>query len=251
MLTTTTGGGFAVPANRGYFIFFGKFLNEMEAAGKDVAVFVLAYTLIPRETYPTQLRQSVNALRYILQNSNRKADNVFLGGDSAGGNLVLGVLSHLAHPHPEIDPLKLGTAGEEIGGATVISPWTSMETTFPPQETEPLGDLIHPNCAKFWATGYLAGRARDNYTDARLAPVEWWNNVPIKKVLVTAGSYELLYPFIEYFTEKLTEGLGEDKVEWCVGTGEAHVAPMFNLMLGDHFETEQGKRVKSFYRELF
>jgi acetyl esterase/lipase len=239
-----------VPANRGYFIFFDKFLKEMEAAGKDVAVFVVAYTLIPTETYPTQLRQSVSGLRYILQQTNRKADNVFLGGDSAGGNLVLGVLSHLAHPHPEIEPLKLA-AGEEIGAATLISPWTSMETTFPPQETEPLGDLIHPNCAKFWATGYLAGRPRDNYTDARLAPVEWWNNVPVKRVLVTAGSYELLYPFIQYFSEKFSEGLGKDKVEYFVGAKEAHVAPMFNLMLGDKVETEQGKRVKSFYRESF
>ncbi|CRG91329.1 DNA-directed RNA polymerase subunit beta'' [Talaromyces islandicus] len=244
------GGGFAVPANRGYFIFFDKFIREMEAAGKDVAVFVVAYTLIPAETYPTQLRQSVSGLRYILQQKNRKAENVFLGGDSAGGNLVLGVLSHLAHPHPEIEPLKLAM-GEEIGAATLISPWTSMETTFPPQETEPLGDLIHPNCAKFWATGYLAGRPRDNYTDARLAPVEWWNNVPVKKVLVTAGGYELLHPFIEYFTEKFSEGLGQDKVEFIVGAGEAHVAPMFNLMLGDSVETEQGKRVKSFYRECF
>ncbi|KAH8703597.1 putative flavin-binding monooxygenase [Talaromyces proteolyticus] len=243
------GGGFACPANRGYFAFFGKFLSEMQAAGKDIAIFVVAYTLIPAGTYPTQLRQSVSALRYILKNTNRKADNVYFGGDSAGGNLVLGVLSHLAHPHPEIEALKLAN-GEEIGGATLFSPWTSLETVFPPQDTEPLGDLIHPLCAKSWAGGYLAGRARDNYTDARLAPLDWWHSVPVKKVLVTAGNYELLYPFIDDFQAKLKAGLGEDKVEYVVGQGEAHVAPMFNLMLGDKVETEQGKKAKEFFREL-
>lgn len=228
----------------------------MHAANKDISVFVVAYTLVPKAVYPTQLRQSVTALRYILSKTDRKAGNVYLGGDSAGGNLVLGVLSHIAHPHPQIETLSLAP-GEKIGGATLLSPWTSLETTFPPQDTEPLGDLIHPDCAKPWAGGYLAGRDRDNYTDARLAPIEWWHNVPIKHVLITAGGYELLLPFIEDFASRFKEGLGNEvaedgnaKVDFFVGAGEAHVAPMFNLMIGDKVETEQGKRVKMFYREF-
>ncbi|OKL61993.1 hypothetical protein UA08_02543 [Talaromyces atroroseus] len=243
------GGGWAVPANRGYFAFFHKFLKEMRAAGKDIAVFAVAYTLAPKAVYPTQFRQSVTAVRYILEKTDRKASNVYLGGDSAGGNLVLAVLSHIAHPHPEIEPLKLA-AGEEIGGATLLSPWSSLETTFPPLETEPLGDLIHPGCARPWAGSYLADRERDNYTDPRLAPIGWWHDVPIKHVLVTAGGYELLLPFIEDFADRLIEGLGEGKVEYFVGPREAHVAPMFNLLLGDRAETEQGKRIKTFYREV-
>ncbi|KUL89010.1 hypothetical protein ZTR_06066 [Talaromyces verruculosus] len=249
------GGGFAVPANRGYFAFFDKFLKEMRAANKDISVFVVAYTLVPKAVYPMQLRQCTTALRYILKKTDRKAANVYFGGDSAGGNLVLAVLSHIAHPHPEVEPIKLST-GEEFGGATLLSPWTSLETTFPPQDTEPLGDLIHPDCAKPWAGSYLAGRERDNYTDARLAPIEWWHNLPIKHVLVTAGGYELLLPFIEDFASRFKEGLDGDegagggKVEFFVGEKEAHVAPMFNLMLGDTVETEQGKKVKAFYREF-
>lgn len=248
------GGGFAIPANRGYFAFFDKFLAEMRSANKDISVFLVAYTLVPKAVYPMQLRQCTTALRYILDKTNRKAGNVYIGGDSAGGNLVLAVLSHVAHPHPEVEPLKL-TDGEEFGGATLLSPWTSLETTFPPQDTEPLGDLIHPDCAKPWAGSYLAGRARDNYTDARLAPTEWWHKLPIKHVLVTAGGYELLLPFIEDFASRLKEGLdGSDseggKVEFFVGEKEAHVAPMFNLMLGDTVETEQGKKMKAFYREV-
>jgi acetyl esterase/lipase len=238
-----------VPANRGYFIFFNKFIKEMGAAGKDIAVFMVAYTLVPKAVYPTQLRQSVTAVRYILEKTDRKAGNVYLGGDSAGGNLAIAVLSHIAHPHPEVEPLTLA-AGEEIGGATLLSPWSSLETTFPLLDTEPLGDLIHPDCAAPWAGSYLAERERDNYTDPRLAPIEWWHNVPIKRVLVTAGGYEILLPFIEDFADRLKESLGDDRVEYFVGAGEAHVAPMFNLLLGDKVETEQGKRVKTFYREV-
>lgn len=227
----------------------------MRSANKDISVFVVAYTLAPKAVYPTQLRQCTTAVRYIIEKTDRKADNIFLGGDSAGANLVLGVLSHIAHPHPEIEPLQFSSPAEQIGGATLLSPWSSLETTFPPQATEPLGDLIHPGCAKPWAGSYLGGRKRDNYTDARLAPIEWWHNLPIKHVLVTAGGYELLLPYIEDFADRLKEGLdGTDKsggkVEFFLGEKEAHVAPIFNLMLGDNVETQQGNRVKAFYKEF-
>lgn len=226
----------------------------MRAANKDISVFMVAYTLAPKAVYPMQLRQSVTALRYILEKTDRKAENIFFGGDSAGGNLVLAVLSHIAHPHPQVEPLKLA-AGEEFGGASLLSPWTSFETTFPPQDTEPLGDLIHPGCAESWAGSYMAGQKRDNYTDARMAPIEWWHNLQIKHVLITAGGYELLLPFIQDFASRFKQGLDGDKVdngkvEFFVGEKEAHVAPMFNLMLGDTVETEQGKKVKSFFREV-
>lgn len=251
------GGGWAVPANRGYFTFFGKFLKEMHAAGKDISIFAVAYTLAPKAVYPTQLRQSVSAVRYILEQPSRTASNVYLGGDSAGGNLVLGVLSHIAHTHPEIEALKLSAADgdgagtkSQFGGITLVAPWSSLETSFPPLETENLADLIDPGVAEPWAGSYLGGRERDNYTDPRLAPAEWLRDFPVKHVLITAGGSEVLLPFIEDFANRMKEALGEGRVEYFVGAGEAHVAPMFNLLLGDSTETEQGKKIMSFHREM-
>jgi acetyl esterase/lipase len=197
------GGGFAIPANRGYFAFFDQLVSEMHKAGKDLAIFAVAYTLIPKASYPTQLRQSVAALRYILQATGRDPANIYLGGDSAGGNLVLGILSHLSHPHPEIKPLHISG---KLGGATLMSPWSSLETEFPPEETEPLGDLVTVGTAKPWASGYLNGRDRDYYTDASMAPVEWWDGLQIKEILIVGGGYEILLPFIEDLVEKLKVG---------------------------------------------
>ncbi|KAL1985326.1 hypothetical protein VTN96DRAFT_8004 [Rasamsonia emersonii] len=239
------GGGFAVPANRCYFQFLAGVVKAMNQAGKDLAVFVLTYTLTPHASCPTQLQQAVACLRYMLQ-TGRSPGNIYLGGDSAGGNLVLGVLSHISHPHAEID--QLSVLSEAFGGAVLIAPWTDLRTEYPPPETAPLGDLITQDVAKKWATAYLNGRRRDYYTDASWAPPEWWEGLKVKDVLILAGGNEILLPVIEDFTQKLRAGF--PSVTLFVGPGECHVAPMFNLLLGDRTETEQGKKLKSWLREL-
>ncbi|BAE66241.1 unnamed protein product [Aspergillus oryzae RIB40] len=74
--------------------------------------------------YPTQLIQSVEGLRYILTETNRTPANILLGGDSAGGNLAVGVLSHLSSPHEAIAKLDVQ---EPLAGTVLIAPWTSLE----------------------------------------------------------------------------------------------------------------------------
>ncbi|EAU29350.1 conserved hypothetical protein [Aspergillus terreus NIH2624] len=238
------GGGFALPANLGYFDFFTQLIADSAAAGKSLAVFSLTYTLAPHGTYPTQLRQAVAALRYVLEQTGRPAHRVLLGGDSAGGNLVGGVLSHLAHPHPAIDPVPVS---DLLAGAVMIAPWTSMETEYVGQEIDSRGDLITPAVAGPWARAYLGTAKRDYYTDLSTAPTDWFTTFPVKRVLVTAGGAEILLPLVQDLVAKFQEGFPD--VELCVGEREGHVAPIYNLYIGDRTETQQGKRVKSWLRE--
>ncbi|KKK12821.1 hypothetical protein ARAM_001173 [Aspergillus rambellii] len=119
------GGGFALPANIGYFKFFRSVVVAQCTGNKhSLAIFALTYTLAPVATYPTQLRQAVEALRHVLVDQGRRPSRVLLGGDSAGGNLVGGVLSHLAHTHPAIEPLAVSTP---LAGAVLIAPWTLLD----------------------------------------------------------------------------------------------------------------------------
>ncbi|CEJ61738.1 hypothetical protein PMG11_10260 [Penicillium brasilianum] len=240
------GGGFGLPANMGYYKFYAHVIADLQRAGKSVAVFSLTYTLAPEATYPTQLRQAVSAVRYILSQSNRDPSTVFLGGDSAGGNLVCGVLSHAAHPHPQIKPLDLGK--HKFGGAAMIAPWTLLDTEFPGQDIYHGGDLITTAVAAPWSTAYLGGATRDYYTDLSTAPTEWFSTFPVNKVLITGGGNEILLPIIRDFAEKIQAGFPD--VELFVGHRECHVAPIYNLELGSNEETEQGKKVKSWLREL-
>lgn len=166
----------------------------MKASGKSVAVFCLSYSLSDQKPYPTQVTQAVECLRYILEQTHRKPSNIFLGGDSAGGNLVAGVLSHIAHPHPKIDPLVLA---ENLAGAVFIGPWTSLETDFQGLVIYSGGDLISHDVAESWCASYLGTSKRDNYTDLSNAPTDWFADFPVQTVLVTAGGNEILYPTIE------------------------------------------------------
>ncbi|KAJ5784753.1 uncharacterized protein N7503_009965 [Penicillium pulvis] len=239
------GGGFGLPSNRGYINFYAQLVRHLEAASKSVAVFSLTYTLAPNATYPTQLKQAVSCARYILAQPNRDPATVFLGGDSAGGNLVCGVLSHAAHPHPQIEPLPING---KFGGAVMIAPWTLLDTEFPDQEIYSGGDLITPQVAAPWATAFLGRAPRDNYTDLFHAPTEWFETFPVQTVLITGGGNEIMLPIILEFSKKFKDGFGN--VEMFVGHRECHVAPVYNSMLHDNTETEQGKKIKSWLVEL-
>ncbi|KAJ5489530.1 hypothetical protein N7539_004420 [Penicillium diatomitis] len=241
------GGGFSLPANLGYYKFYAQVIDDMKRAGKEVAIFSLEYTLAPIATYPTQLRQAVAAARYIISDLKHDPSTVFLGGDSAGGNLVCGVLSHAAHPHPQIEPLDLN--GHKFSGATMIAPWTLLDTEFPPERMiYHGGDLITTAVAGPWSSAYLGDAQRDNYTDCYHAPTDWFKTFPVSKMLITGGGNEIMLPIIQEFAEKVQKGFAD--VEMFVGHRECHVAPVYNLELGSTEETEQGKKMKSWLREL-
>ncbi|KAL2369627.1 hypothetical protein RJ035_002659 [Blastomyces gilchristii] len=240
------GGGFALPANMGYFRFFSRTIADMHRAGKALAVFCPTYTLTPHAVYPTQLRQAVECLRYILDTTGRKPANVFLGGDSAGGNLAGAVLSHVAHPHSQIDAVSLSG---NLGGAVLVSPWTSLDTESPPEIIiDPQGDLITHAVGGPWGGTYIGTTKRDYYTDLSMAPAEWYNDYKVNSVLILGGEHEILLPAIEDLAAKFKDGFSN--VEFFVGKRECHVALIFNLYLGGKTETETGKRMKMWLREL-
>ncbi|KAG0152704.1 hypothetical protein PDIDSM_2509 [Penicillium digitatum] len=237
------GGGFGLPANISYFNFYTQLLRDLTASGKSVAVFS-HLTLAPIAVYPTQLRQAVNCLRYIVSQPNRNPSTVFLGGDSAGGNLVGGVLSHLAHSHPEIDPLPLN---RNLGGAVMIGPWTLLEKEFLGAQIYDGGDIITEAVARPWVTAYIGAGQRDYYTDLSTAPADWLATFPVNAVLITAGGNEIMLPLIQDLAAKFKEGV--ENVELFVGHRECHVAPIYHLELGDVTKTEQGKKIEVFLAE--
>ncbi|KAE8141502.1 Alpha/Beta hydrolase protein [Aspergillus pseudotamarii] len=253
------GGGFCLPANIGYFKFWESLIQSSSAASKDLAVFAVAYTLAPNAQYPMQLIQSVEALRYILTRTNRAPANVMLGGDSAGRNLAVGVLSHLTSPHEAIAKLDFQ---EPLAGTVLIAPWTSLDVRAD-TEFNCLGDVITPDVAKPWCQAYLGSAKHDCYTDASTAPSGWFQHFKTQEILVLAGQNEIMLSSIRQFVEKvkvsatlvnredkLTMQTGFPSVELFVGRQEGHVAPIYNLYVGDNEETQQEKRLKAWLREL-
>ena len=261
------GGGFALPATAGHFTFYSRLLTSLNkqahGTNNDIAIFFLSYTLTPHAVYPTQLSQAVDALRYILKDTNRSASNVFLGGDSAGGNLAFCVLSHLSHPHPDIVPLPLGSTSpssspaggagdagtgggddDRLAGVFGIAPWVTPSTDpsrYLSMQTNRYKDIITAEEAAKWGGNYVEGStsstrassgAADPWREPLGAPTGWWADLRAKGVFVAAGGDEILLSSVEAFVNKVRADLDPERsyedVVFAVGERESHV-PMVYL----------------------
>ncbi|KHN94544.1 lipase/thioesterase family protein [Metarhizium album ARSEF 1941] len=236
------GGGFNLPALSGHLAYFIKLVQARP--GNDLAVFFLTYTLAPTATYPTQLRQAVQALRHVVHETRRRPAHVVLGGDSAGGNLVCAVLSHLAHRHDDVDELPLS---EPLGAAVMMAPWTALRRGAVQLSPRGGADILDPPALEYWAANYTGSRAPDYYTDPSTAPPDWFRGLPVRSVLVLAGQNEILLPTIDAFVKTLEAGYGP--VEFYVAEREAHIAPFVNLTFYHGAPTGQGTKLQSWLDE--
>lgn len=231
-----TGGGFAIPAIPAYFEFWLDILQALNETGHDLAVFFPRYTLTPHATYPTQLRQAVEALRYIINKTGRSPANVIIGGDSAGGNLTAATLLHLSHPHPEIEPLALSAP---LAGVFAYAPWINFSTEWPSMKDNLWKDIITPDVLTRWSASYRAGNLADNWNEPLNAPAEWWDGAKTERILILAGGDEILLSPIQEFVKKIKSVFEE--VTFVVGYDESHDAPFYTMVKE---ETQTGSELR-------
>lgn len=103
------GGGYAFyPTVSHHFI-------SLLAHKFQTSIFALDYRLTPEHAHPAQLDDAVNAYRYLLEQGGISPQNLVVGGDSAGGHLVLMSLVGVRQaglPQPSL--------------ALALSPWTDI-----------------------------------------------------------------------------------------------------------------------------
>ncbi|KAJ5082428.1 hypothetical protein N7532_011471 [Penicillium argentinense] len=216
------GGGFVLAAVSGHFEFLLDLLKVVNDNGHDIAVFFPRYTQAPYGTYPTQLRQAAEALRYILNDTGRSPSNIIVGGDSAGGNLAMAVLLHLSHPHPEIDPISVSTP---LAGVFGFAPWVNFSTDWPSFKENAYKDFVTERVLNEWSATYIGGKDHDPWSEPDRAPVEWWADVKTERILILAGSDEILLSPIESFAKKVKSVFPNTTL--IVGADESHDMPFF------------------------
>ncbi|KAF9252049.1 hypothetical protein DTO006G1_2796 [Penicillium roqueforti] len=219
------GGGFAVPAMAAYFEFWLDMLKDLDKTGDNLAVFFPRYSLTPESTYPTQMRQAVEALRYIINETGRSPSNVIIGGDSAGGNLAAATLLHLSHPHAEIKPLELSVP---LAGVFAFSPWIHFSTDWPSIEENKWKDILPREALERWTISYRAGLPEDNWNQPFDAPPGWWESAKTERILILVGEDELLLSPIREFAKKVKAEFKD--ITFVIGQDESHDAPFFTMM---------------------
>ena len=220
------GGGYNLHPDPGHLLY----LNSLASEG--IGVLMLAYTLAPQEVYPHQLRQAVELLRHVITKLDRHPQNVTVAGDSAGGNLALGVLSHLMHPHPEITPLRL-PHNQKLNSAILLAPWVSLNTDWPSNTYNASKDLVTIPASGIWSSSFLGGKPRDAYNEPLSVDPSWWEGLDgvVEEILIVGGADEVLVDSIREFG-KIVERV-HGKVTTVIAEGEWHNMPViFSMGMG-------------------
>ena len=185
---------------------------------------------MPAATFPTQLTQIVLAVQHLLS-TGIAPQNIQLVGDSAGGNLILQLISHILHPMADVPTLSVVSP---FGNVLLISPWVCL---FPKAEgtivTNSKKDLFTIPAALHYAnfvrentpeSGYL-------YLDHMNAPPGWFDDITkvTRQVLITAGENEVLKDSITVFAERICEV--HPQATYLVQENGIHDEPMIDFMV--------------------
>jgi len=204
------GGGWNTPGGYGHFALTDSFLAEARQRSKSVAFLLLQYDLVPHETYPYQLRQTVEFLRYALTELGKRPEQLMMMGDSAGGNMILSTLAHISHPNKDI--AKLDVDGS-MRGAVVMSPWVDFRNAGPTYQQNQMHDPVDVPTLRWWAKMYLNGKDDDFYNQPGRAPQEWWANLKVNDILILAGGNEMMVEDIRSLGEKIKVSLSRSSCE--------------------------------------
>ncbi|GKZ36253.1 hypothetical protein AbraIFM66950_007250 [Aspergillus brasiliensis] len=238
------GGGFAMDATKAYLEFWPSVANALSDDGISTTWFHVTYTLTPHATYPTQFREAVEALRYVIEDLGRPPSEVILVGDSAGANLCLAILSHLSHPSPDVPELRIGAPLKAIA---LLSPWLSFRHDSPSMKINEHKDIDAREVTERWSQQYLNGKPSNYYTEALEAPEEWWQGALVEQTLVLAGSDEVLLDSIKAWVQTFSKSNPDTTL--VIGRNECHIAPLIWPLFNDYHETEQGSALKSWLCE--
>ena len=222
-LTFVLGGGFSLDGGDEHLTFWSKVKQDLAEANKSVSFLFVAYTLVPLGTYPTQFREGVEALDYVLNDLGRFPSDILLAGDSAGGNMCLAVLSHLSHPSPDVPELKIDS---KLKALVLVAPWVSFKTEWPSMHRNLYKDFMTPAAGRKWSVDYLAGRPTSPYAEALEAPANWWEGAKVEQLLCVAGSDEMLVDPINQWIEKYKV---RPKSYFALPSHKSHLTSQSNL----------------------
>ncbi|KAJ5239867.1 alpha/beta-hydrolase [Penicillium chermesinum] len=227
------GGGYLVYATDGHFHLLHESLKAVEQQGGKLAVLFLEYDVSLDAPYPRQLQQATALLQYTLTELQKKPEQILLAGDSAGGNLALALLSHLSHPHPQVDAVNLSAS---LSGTALLSPWVTFETTSESMKANAHRDALAIPALHKWASLFRGSAPSDPYLEPLSAPANWWQPLLTKKVLITAGADEIFVDDIQKFAAQLSSASKD--VEMHTTTGEPHDYLVMEFLMG-HPRTQQ------------
>lgn len=207
-----------------YMEFLLAWVSLLKESGyKNPALFALEYTLVPDAVYPTQLQQAFAGYEHVLSVV-EDPSRVCVGGDSAGGTLILSLLLYLAdHPRHR---------GKLPGLAAMISPWVTIVS---PNDRNTRSDYLNADSLHLYGRQYVGNKISEE--DPIVSPgkckdpVRWARASPSQGWLFLFGSEEVLGSEIRDLIELLKKT--DTRVDVDEEQGGIHAWPVAALYLGE------------------
>ncbi|KAL9947221.1 hypothetical protein D7B24_001898 [Verticillium nonalfalfae] len=238
------GGGFAMGSTYFYLEFLLAWHALLCKAGyRNPAIFALEYSLVPDQTYPAQVHETLRGYRHVLSAVGDPA-KVVVGGDSAGGTLVLTMLLELGQlssarackkkfeqevPNSERQQYWRSAYETPLPGlAVLISPWVTLISDKHDNSTS---DYLDKYQLHEYAMQYAG---RDHISDHTASPglctdrQLWANASPRCGFFVMYGSEEVFAPEIKEFIKTAVRSAEVDSRK---ETGGIHAWPVASLFL--------------------
>ncbi|KAK8028525.1 hypothetical protein PG991_005581 [Apiospora marii] len=176
-------------------------------SGDVTAVFAPQYRLSSRpgsHHFPAALQDTLSSYLHLIQTLGIPANHITVSGDSAGGNLVIGLLRYLS------------IYGRDLGiplpaKAVLMSPWVAPKASVGPEIVTTSNpnyktDYL-PHSHLLWGAMAYAGKASP--ADRFISPLGHPFPTPVP-TLVTVGSDELFEADIALWAEEMDRVEGND-----------------------------------------
>lgn len=223
------GGGFSMGSSYFYMEFLLAWVSLLKEAGyKNPALLALEYTLVPDAIYPTQVQQAFAGYEHVLSVI-EDPSRICVGGDSAGGTIILSLLLYLAdHPRHR---------GKLPGLATMISPWVTIVS---PNNRNTASDYLNADSLHLYGKQYVGNKV--SVDDPMVSPGNckdlgrWVRASPSQGWCFLFGTEEVLGPEIRRLVGVLRKAGAHVDVD--EEEGGIHAWPVASLYLG---ETGEGR----------
>ncbi|KAG6908729.1 hypothetical protein DXG01_003574 [Tephrocybe rancida] len=241
------GGAYVMPPAFCVPPFWKYTVDELKTRGKETGFAILQYSLLPTAPFPTQLKQAVLAVQHLIA-SGVKPQNIQLTGDSAGGNLIFELLSHILHPLAGVPSLTLTAP---FGGAYAMSPWVDLTSSTGSMVTNDDSDIIGPAALLYWGAIVLDGISEEHrpYLEASRTPEGWFDKLPsvVDRILITAGDAECLRDGIVVFADRI--GKVHNKTQFLIQTHGVHNDPFFDFVVDTKVKGELTPSILDFFAQ--
>ncbi|KAF4611506.1 hypothetical protein D9613_003874 [Agrocybe pediades] len=224
------GGAFLFGVTPSAPAFWNHVRDNLAKRGKKAGIALLNYTFVPDGEFPTQLKQAIRALQYLLD-SGVKPENIQLVGDSAGGNLIHQVLSHILHPVEGVPKLSLSAP---LAGAYMMSPWMTLRDDPILHGNDGQDDMVYASTLAYWGGEVMKNCPSSSvpYVEANSAPEGWLEGVDkaVKRILISIGENEVLRDACFKYGKTLQKHHKDCSL--FLDEGGVHVEPYLPFLVG-------------------